>query len=656
MKVDRLTIKKRVRIAALTVAMMAVVALPAVAHAATWTSEYPVTTLKSQPAVVGADVFGATLNANLATVTVDGVALKTFVTQGNAGGHWTSSEALVNGVYRTTWAWTADTGGLTKATVFAFPGILGDGVHNVAISAVDVNGVALADPGFSFTIQAGPTFGAVASPVAGTSVNTTVPVISIPVADNTGVTAVTATVNGNAATATFAAGTLTVTGFGTLADGPATVAVTASDAAGNTSAKSWTFTVSTTGQACLSCHNATNTDPAVAPFNKDYTIDPAMGADCVSCHYGDFAPHGFEMNASGHNTTIEGKVGAKTKFDGSQGVTLQFESEISSASLPATWLVGGQGPVYAPTVGGVPISSITTGQIGTLTTKWELPTQSVFWSSSDASAPATAKKGLSWTSTITCQDCHTGLNAAGPHGSSDNFGIDPNYPGGYEYAELSKYVTANTAWPTTNSNYNTPFVSGIAMFPGAATNANITSTIVNVIPSGASSALANRTDGTTGTTAVICAKCHKLENFISAANGGVNAVEGANTAHDSHHQDQLDGSAQCINCHIGLPHSWKRPRLLLNSDEDVAPYRSAQQLGTTRTTSTGNNTGNTIKLTAGWGQGFNGQGLQSLSAVDNHTLAVTTAGHTGLAVWTEASCQACGDHAGEDGIRIKEGN
>ena len=166
--------------------------------------------------------------------------------------------------------------------------------------------------------------------------------------------------------------------------------------------------------------------------------------------------------------------------------------------------------------------------------------------------------------------------------------MDSNYPGDYSYAELTKYVTANLAWPTTNSNYNTPLsVSGIAMFPGAATHSDITSAAVNVVPAGASSALANRTDGTTGATAVICAKCHKLENFISSANGGVNAVEGANTAHDSHHQDQLDGSPQCVNCHVGIPHGWKRPRLLVNTDVDTAPILDAQHLGTTRTTSTG---------------------------------------------------------------------
>jgi hypothetical protein len=41
--------------------------------------------------------------------------------------------------------------------------------------------------------------------------------------------------------------------------------------------------------------------------------------------------------------------------------------------------------------------------------------------------------------------------------------------------------------------------------------------------------------------------------------------------------------------------------------------------------------------------------MQSLSAVDQHTLL------NGAAIWGEPNCQACGDHPGEDGVRIKNG-
>jgi hypothetical protein len=172
--------------------------------------------------------------------------------------------------------------------------------------------------------------------------------------------------------------------------------------------------------------------------------------------------------------------------------------------------------------------------------------------------------------------------------------------------------------------------------------------------------LISRTDGTTGPTAVICAKCHDLENFNYASW----AVEGANTAHDSHHQDQTNGSSQCVSCHIGLPHGWKRPRLLVNTATDVAPYLSPDELGTSASATTS---------TLGGGSA----GMLSLSAINNHPLGgsvqepystgsgaasvslyttynfdgsiANTAtpynpGHVGYAYWNEGQCAACNDH------------
>jgi hypothetical protein len=61
--------------------------------------------------------------------------------------------------------------------------------------------------------------------------------------------------------------------------------------------------------------------------------------------------------------------------------------------------------------------------------------------------------------------------------------------------------------------------------------------------------------------------------------------------------------------------------------------------------------------------GYNKQGMLTLSAVDNHTLNAgglmfNSAGaeiinyNTGAAMWSEPSCQGCNEHSGEDGIRI----
>ncbi len=430
-----------------------------------------------------------------------------------------------------------------------------------------------------------------------------------------------------------------------------------------------------TSTACVACHG-TNlmallevTGEHVGCSCHAYA-DVRGATECVSCHEGAHAAHGFDMMVSGHNTTTYGSPGAKTKFDGSEGVLLMWESEETTT---ITGKAAGNNGTY------------TVGQVAPVTTTWDFPTRDVFWASTDPSAPPTAIKGLTKNSVITCQDCHTGLNASGPHGAAQNWGLDPNYPGDYSYAELTKYVSTNNAYssamPFGQPNmildpvrYATPLsVSGIAMFPGAATGADITTTSVNstaTVPGWVPgvSALANRTDGTKGPTAVICAKCHDLENEYPGGTTGtatVPTVEGSNTAHDSHHQDQFDGSAQCVNCHVGVPHGWRAPRLLVNTDVDTAPYFDPQAVGTTRSTSTGMQTGDT-RLPAGvFGAGFNRQGMQALSGVNNHTLGLaggiqpyssgdgspTTAlnfAHIGVAYWDESQCQACGDHEGEN--------
>lgn len=480
----------------------------------------------------------------------------------------------------------------------------------------------------------------------------------------------------------------------------------------------------TTSSACVSCHGTNLLDVDAGSMHLDgehkgclchaYGEATAENTECADCHKGAYAPHGFTDGfthqgegfkpASGHNTTTFGTIGAKTKFDGTQGVTLKWESHIESASLGATWLVeAGFQPATRPDG----ITSVTIGQEGTVTTDWDFPTANVFWESGDASAPADAMF-LNKDSVVTCEDCHAGLAAAGPHGSSDNWGLDPDYPADYSMAELTKQV------------YNYP--SGIKL----------------------RSTLTTATQSYTSGMTVICSKCHDLENYQSGTttnnplpmystgddpfdydgdtwdpiklvtisrgatttayyvwtrNDGTQVdpasititgtpeaanmkwsstdaqaqawsqgaagtftaatVGSSNTAHSSHHQDATDGSAQCVSCHLGVPHGWKRPRLLVNTGwdgtpnsigagviaGDPAPYRDPDLLGSTRT-----NGG--IRMSGG----FNRMGMLTLSAVDNHGLwagsSVTNQYQTGAAYWSEPSCQACNDHAGEDGIRI----
>jgi hypothetical protein len=261
-------------IAGLLVSLMA---LPTIAQAATWTSAYPVGTMRLQPSMVGVDVFGsAKLNANTAKMTVGGVSQKTYVTNvGPASGHWSYAETQnpSTGVWTAKWTWLPDTAGTTKATIYCYPSALTEGTKAVNVTVKDVNGTTLSY-GWSFTLAVPPTFGAPV-PAAGSRVTIPTPAIWVPVSDNTGVTSASATVNGQPATATLGGGRVTVTGFTLVADGPITVAVTAGDAAGNTSTKTWTFTLSY--YANLTCHTA-------GCHGTAYDADVAMGPDCVSCH------------------------------------------------------------------------------------------------------------------------------------------------------------------------------------------------------------------------------------------------------------------------------------------------------------------------------------------------------------------------------------
>jgi len=371
----------------------------------------------------------------------------------------------------------------------------------------------------------------------------------------------------------------------------------------------------------------------------------------VDCHKGDYAAHGFNglpetgssQLASGHNTTTYGTIGAKTMFDGSQGVTLH---SFNTSSAEFEGLLPGEEEV--------------------LTTEWQFPTVNVFWGSTDASAPASAMKSLTSTSVVTCQDCHAGLDLAGPHGAAEHFGIDPAYPADYSYAELSKWIVTNPSGIKVRSTVATFTISATTGLIAAAGNPALIGTAPYTSGQG-----------------VICSKCHDLQNLNSGTTfgtaalpwwdagsasttttvtGRINtaAVGSANTAHASHHQDQVDGSAQCVNCHIGVPHGWKRPRLLVQTGTtatgvnkfagvvvDSAPYLDPDHLGTSRAQ-------NGVTLVNGW----NKIGWVSTSGTDDHMLSAG-----GAALWTEWKCDACNDHTGSetaggvteiDSLRIKE--
>jgi hypothetical protein len=556
------------------VALVAIVALPTSAFAASYASQYPApaSTVHGNPSVVSVDLFGATsVKANSAIMTIDTIPVPATLTKSSNSGQWSSSETLVNGVWKTTWTWSATPAGpgSTKYTLACYP-TLAYGAHNVTATYKNAAGVVQAPAAaWSFTTVAQPVIPPVIPPAAA-------------------------------------------------------------------------------AQTCRSanCHGT------------NFDADIAMGPICTDCHSntaagGLLAPHGFEMKASGHNTTLLGKVGAFSKFDGSQGITLKVEAEKSFTSMPATYFVEAGFQAATTPLAWVG-SNVATGATTTMTSKWDLPTAQTFWKTGDAEAPSTAVTGLTWNSVITCGDCHTGLAPAGPQGAAaTNWGLDPNYPGEYSMATLTKQVT---------DNFNVAGIQPLSV-SGIAVRSSLTT----------GSVLADRTDGTQGGTAIICAKCHDLMNQVPLIAGGsitpTTPVVGSNTGHNSHHQDATDGSDQCVSCHIGVTHGWKVPRLLVNTGASEAPYLDPKATGTTRTN-------NAVQMYRWNGTAwvadnvnlpgrYNREGMESLSGVDNHTAikdstdpavfpaaGLNTVATDDMIYWSEAGCKACNDHTGEDEIRI----
>jgi len=346
----------------------------------------------------------------------------------------------------------------------------------------------------------------------------------------------------------------------------------------------------TKSSACVACHG---TDLPIA-HNGVFTGQPSAGcvchtasflraemtpllasghAECVDCHKDTHAAHSFNETASGHSTTTYGKKGVYTKFDGTQGVTL-IDTEDD-----------------------------------TVTTAWDFPTANVFWSSTDPSAPPTAIKGLTKDSVVTCQDCHTGLNAAGPHGAAQNWAIDPNYDYPFKYAILggpagarsftdpalnyrASGVATGAATPATLSAGVPASASGIkariASNLSTSTNApvqikstnpaDLMITNYNNYPDGRGAEYI--ADATSGQYAVICAKCHDLYNYASLpttnavdngwGNAGPDSYEGMHGAHaggtarNGNDLGRIDGRSDCASCHVAIPHAWSQPRLLVN--------------------------------------------------------------------------------------------
>ncbi|MHB1323548.1 MAG: cytochrome c3 family protein [Coriobacteriia bacterium] len=133
-----------------------------------------------------------------------------------------------------------------------------------------------------------------------------------------------------------------------------------------------------------------------------------------------------------------------------------------------------------------------------------------------------------WTSDsmMTCTDCHsnTTASAKGPHGSTARWLIDPAYPVSWNH-------TGGTDTTTPQLNRNS-------------------TTGMSLTRSGTSAA------------GIICEKCHGVQSLATVPSN----------AHSEHDGRGAKGG-YCRHCHVGVPHGWKRPRLI-GYTTDPEPYRT----------------------------------------------------------------------------------
>ena len=679
--------KGRTRIAiVMMVCLVAVLALPAFAHAESWVSEHPApgSTTYTQPTPIGVDVFGASVKANTGSISVDGIAHKATVVIGSDSGHWSPTEILTpSGLYKTIWTWVAGTGGPTRATLAYYPAAtLAPGLHTVTATVKTTAGATLTDPhSWTFTIAA--------------QVIVTPPTPPTPFDNTTCTSNNTCHIHSSAYITDVAMGPK-CTQCHTTGFMPMHGLTPSKSSMGTAHDALQAYIIASPSAPCASCHGANVM--GVASVNAGVYTVPNVGGTtehnncschlygeaeslkaCADCHNGPYgAIHGWAMatgpynstafTASGHNTTTYGTVGAHEKWDGSEGVVVKDSTNT------------------------------------TISQEWSLPTASVFWSQSkalnldgtvngagvyslnptDSPTVAMANRGgtgmdtainrtVGWNSVITCDDCHTGLTAAGPQGAAQiNVGLDPNFPDDWTKAEITSFdptgmrsiaTTIGTANPyyaklggnvympaeitsggvavddqgaaivglsietTTQKVWGAPSPSVAPTLPGYSATATKT-----VYPGGFYGLTNIPSTGYSAGTATgrfICQKCHKLTNSFQGlsieGNGrgfrdnNLNYMGMSNEAHMEHHNDLVTGQGNCVSCHIAIPHGWKRPRLLVY-ESDPAPYK-VQQFFPNFATNPAADDLNADLSNGNWGfQGWNGTG----SRPSSHYIATST--------------------------------
>jgi len=278
--------------------------------------------------------------------------------------------------------------------------------------------------------------------------------------------------------------------------------------------------------SCRVCHYDP-LDPGSGTYSADSDVKSAIDRHdmrCTACHSSGTSADTAESVASPHknittqNPLPDGKVWSDPFNDWKTALNATTGGGHNSLSAD---LVGASSdrrfPLTSFTIGGQPYS-------------WDLPPNSgsTTWLKAEA-LPGQDVEGTSAIQRVkvTCADCHAmPENMAGPHGASVHMGIDPAYSQ-TEYANPTDDAYQFSA---------------------------------------------------TGTDRVVCMKCHNMEAGTTDPGGA--PLHTRHVRHDDlppsnvHHYGE-----KCIDCHVRIPHAWKRPRLLVRTVEttdgaapDVFPY------------------------------------------------------------------------------------
>jgi len=315
---------------------------------------------------------------------------------------------------------------------------------------------------------------------------------------------------------------------------------------------------------CFGCHNA---DLQVEHENARLSgqLDGTSSNSCGICHAGaqgasPYASLSAVKNAiANHDKRCSACHASGTKLDGGSAVASAHKDISMAMTLPAgkvwsdpfgDWRAafdsptgGGHNVLTASLVGGkiqkrFPLTEFS---IEGTTYAWALPPnsgQTAWLKASAFDAGATETTSSIQHIKVLCSDCH-GMSAemAGPHGSAIRVFIDPAYS-----------QTAYADPTRTSSQFEA-----------------------------------------TGTNRVVCFKCHQI--YVGGISGS--DAPGGASLHARHvdHPDLGSSSKHrhgeaCVDCHVRIPHAWRRPRMLIRTIEtsdgatpDAYPYVLADHDG-----------------------------------------------------------------------------